>query len=117
MANDTAVLLIDPYNDFLHPEGKVNGAVAESLAHTGTIEQLKELVAAARKHNISVFYGLHQQQEAQSFQGWQMMNASLKGVKAATAFAKGSWGAEIYEGLEPVLDNGDVVVSKHWNSR
>ncbi|KAM0510800.1 hypothetical protein ACHAPE_010531 [Trichoderma viride] len=31
-------------------------------------------------------------------------------------FAEGSWGAEIYEGLEPDTGNGDVVVSKHWNS-
>jgi hypothetical protein len=49
MANDTAVLLIDPYNDFLHQEGKINPMVADSITHTGTIEHLKEVVAAARK--------------------------------------------------------------------
>ena len=33
------------------------------------------------------------------------------------AFAEGSWGAQVLAGLEPdVLDNSDVVVSKHWNS-
>ncbi len=117
MANDTAVLLIDPYNDFLHPKGKLNLAVAESLAHTGTIEHLTEVVTTARRHTIPIFYGLHQQTDAHSFQGWQSMNRSLSGLKAKTAFQKGSWGAEIYEGLEPILDNGDVVVSKHWNSR
>ena len=117
MATDTAVLLIDPYNDFLHPKGKLNARVAESLAHTGTIEHLKEIVAAARKHKIPIFYGLHQQTDAYSFQGWQSMNRSLSAVKSSSAFQKGSWGVEIYEGLEPNLDDGDVVVSKHWNSR
>ena len=34
--------------------------------------------------------------------------------KKNVAFEEGSWGVEIYEGLEPdVVGNGDVVVSKH----
>lgn len=117
MANDTAVLLIDPYNDFLHPKGKLNPKVSESLSATGTIDHLKVLIAIARKHKLPVFYGLHQQTDAHSYEGWQSMSRSLKGLKQMMAFEKGSWGAEIYEGLDPVLDNGDVVVSKHWNSR
>ena len=32
------------------------------------------------------------------------------------AFEEGSWGVEIYEGLEPSIENGDVIVSKHWSS-
>ena len=34
-----------------------------------------------------------------------------------TAFEEGSFGGKIYEGLEPDLENGDVVFSKHWCSR
>jgi nicotinamidase-related amidase len=30
---------------------------------------------------------------------------------------EGTWGAQIYEGLEPDLANGDIVVAKHWNAR
>jgi len=33
-----------------------------------------------------------------------------------TAFEEGTWGVEIFEGLEPDLENGDVVFSKHWCS-
>lgn len=33
------------------------------------------------------------------------------------AFEEGTWGVKIFEGLEPSLENGDVVVSKHWSSR
>lgn len=33
------------------------------------------------------------------------------------AFEAGTWGVEIFEGLEPSVENGDVVVSKHWSSR
>jgi len=116
MANDTAVLLIDPYNDFLHPKGKLNAIVAESMETSATIKHLKELVATARQHKIPIYYCLHQQTDAHSFQGWQMMNKSLSGLGKNQVFQKDSWGAEFYEGLEPKLDNRDVIVSKHWNS-
>lgn len=36
--------------------------------------------------------------------------------KEGHAFEEGSWGAQIYKGLEPDLSNKDVVVSKHWSS-
>ena len=36
--------------------------------------------------------------------------------KEHKGFEEGSWGVEIFEGLEPSVGNGDVVVSKHWAS-
>ncbi|KIW90255.1 uncharacterized protein Z519_08899 [Cladophialophora bantiana CBS 173.52] len=116
MANQTAVLLIDPYNDFLHPKGKLNPRLAESIAATGTIQHLQEFVATARKRKIPIYYCLHQQTDKHSFEGWSMMNWSLEGLGKNLVFEKGSWGAEVYEGLGPNPNNGDVVVSKHWNS-
>ncbi|KAL1800715.1 hypothetical protein ACET3X_001057 [Alternaria dauci] len=45
------------------------------------------------------------------------MNATTSGFAGSKALEEGSWGAEIFEGLEPdVLGNKDVVVGKHWNS-
>ena len=116
-SNDTAILLIDPYNDFLHPDGKLTARLADSLAATNTISHLQALVEAAREKKIPIFYGLHQQTHAHSYEGWQFMNKSMKSLGAGKVFEEGSWGAQFYEGLEPVADNGDVVVSKHWNSR
>lgn len=45
------------------------------------------------------------------------MTASQQRLDARKVFEEGSWGAEIFEGLEPDPKNGDVVVAKHWNSR
>ncbi|KAK7430432.1 hypothetical protein QQZ08_002951 [Neonectria magnoliae] len=56
----TAVVLIDPYNDFLHPEGKLYPAIGESLAATDTVSHLKKLVTAAREFHIPIYYGPHQ---------------------------------------------------------
>ncbi|UKZ74567.1 hypothetical protein TrVFT333_002237 [Trichoderma virens FT-333] len=92
----TAVLLIDPYNDFLHPDGKMYKAMSASLEATNTVKHILDLLAAARSNKIPVFYGLHQQYNAESFYG--------------------QLGAKIYEGMEPKPENGDLIFSKHWSS-
>lgn len=115
--NDTAIVLIDPYNDFLHPDGKLTPRLAESLKKTNTIHNIKQLLTAARSKKIPVYYGLHQQFHAGQYDGWKHMTASHQGLQSNKVFEEGSWGAKFYEGLEPDPSNGDVVVSKHWNSR
>jgi hypothetical protein len=46
------------------------------------------------------------------------MNATTTSMAELRGLQENSWGADIFEGLEPdVLQNKDVVVSKHWNSR
>lgn len=114
---NTAIVLIDPYNDFLHPDGKMYFATKEDLARKNTIAHLKHLVAFARSRKIPIYYGLHQQYKAGFFDGWQHMAHIHENIKRTATFAEGSFGAQIYDGLEPSLENGDVVVSKHWNSR
>ena len=115
--NDIAVVLIDPYNDFLHPDGKLTPRLAESLNKSNTIQNIKHLLTAVRSKKIPVYYGLHQQFRMGQYDGWKHMTASHQGLRNSKVFEEGSWGAEFYEGLEPDPNNGDVVVSKHWNSR
>lgn len=117
MIGTTAVVLIDPYNDFLHPDGKLYPSVSESLKATNSIGHLRELVKAARDSSIPIYYGLHQQFKDENYAGWKHMNESQTRTRNAKLFEEGSFGSQIYEGLEPELNNGDVTVSKHWNSR
>jgi nicotinamidase-related amidase len=115
--SNTAVVIIDPYNDFLHAEGKLNGLLAASMKETETIVHLKEMVAAARTHKLPIYYGLHQQAKPGFLAGWKHATPLQESQNQSKAFEEGSWGAEIYKGLEPSQENGDVVVSKHWSSR
>ncbi|RDW69605.1 putative nicotinamidase-like amidase protein [Coleophoma cylindrospora] len=116
MSPKTAIVILDPYNDFLHPEGKLYHLLAESIKDTDTITHLKDLVATARKHKIPIYYGLHQQCRPGFLAGWLHPTASQQSQLKSSAFEEGSWGVEFFEGLEPSLENGDVVVSKHWGS-
>jgi nicotinamidase-related amidase len=114
---NTAIILIDPYNDFLHPSGKLTPLLSASLSHTNTIANLLTLVSTARANNLPIYYGLHQQVKPGFLAGWKHTTASQESQKHHVAFEEGSWGVEIYKGLEPDIVKGDVVVSKHWCSR
>ncbi|KAL4882961.1 Isochorismatase hydrolase [Aspergillus karnatakaensis] len=115
MSPKTALVLIDPLNDFLHPTGKLTSALPD-LATRNTISNLETLVSAARENQIPIFYGLHQQWTPHAYHDWQHMTDSHVKLKESKAFEKGSFGGEIYEGLGPKEEGGDVVVSRHWNS-
>jgi len=114
---NTAILITDPYNDFLHPSGKLYPLLAASLKHSSTITHLQTLVSTARAHKIPIFYGLHQQVRPGFLAGWKHATVLQESQKENHAFEEGSWGVEIFEGMEPDIGAGDVVVSKHWCSR
>ncbi|UKZ69012.1 uncharacterized protein TrAtP1_010028 [Trichoderma atroviride] len=116
MSPNTALLVIDPLNDFMHPKGKLYPQLRESIEATNTVPNLKKLVDAARLLEVPVYYGLHQPYSKGSYEGWNHMKASHHTIQEYQVFAEGSWGAEIHEGFEPVASNGDVVASRHWNS-
>ncbi|KAG0650978.1 putative isochorismatase family [Hyphodiscus hymeniophilus] len=111
----TAILLVDPYNEFIHPEGKMYPAVSASLKEANTVKHLQKMVKAAHSHKIPIYYCLHQQYTPTAFQGWQHPTALQTGQNTNKVFEEGSWGAKVFEGLEPDLNNGDIMVSKHWS--
>ncbi|OQE26814.1 hypothetical protein PENSTE_c005G04965 [Penicillium steckii] len=78
---------------------------------------MTRLVTEARKLGIPIFYGLHQPYKEGNYYGWKHLTKSHHRIKRLEAFQEGSWGSEIYTSLLPDTGSGDVVVSRHWNSR
>lgn len=111
----TALVLVNPYNDFLHPEGALTPHLLD-LQEKGTVENIRSAVAAARSKGIPIYYSMHQQCNEHTFLGWKHMTPNNLKQKNSQVFKEGSWGAEILQGLEPDPSEGDVVVSRHWNS-
>ncbi len=54
-----ALVVIDPQNDFLSPEGVAWGVVGESVIENGTVENLERLFMAAQSSNSRVFVSPH----------------------------------------------------------
>ena len=56
---NTAIVITDPQNDFLSPDGVAWGAVGESVKENNTVENLETIFKIADKYNIKVFISPH----------------------------------------------------------
>ncbi len=54
-----ALVVIDPQNDFLSPEGVAWGVVGESVTENKTVENIESLFAAAKGASVPVFISPH----------------------------------------------------------
>jgi nicotinamidase-related amidase len=78
----TALVLIDPQNDFLSPEGVTWGLVGKSVTANGTVENIERLLKTAKKTDIPVFVSPHYYYP--SDHGWQFGGAvetMMHGIK------------------------------------
>ena len=55
----TAVVITDPQNDFLSPDGVTWGVVGESVTENNTVENIERLFKLAEAHNLPVFVSPH----------------------------------------------------------
>lgn len=55
----TAIVITDPQNDFLSPQGVAWGAVGQSVEENNTIENLETIFKLGEKYNIPVFISPH----------------------------------------------------------
>ncbi|HEX7793656.1 MAG TPA: isochorismatase family protein, partial [Vicinamibacterales bacterium] len=57
--SSTALLVVDPYNDFLSEGGKLWERTKETATTQGLVDHMKQALAAARSHNVKVFIVPH----------------------------------------------------------
>jgi len=55
----TAIVVTDPQNDFLSPDGVTWGVVGDSVTENGTVENLEKLFRAAAALDVPVFVSPH----------------------------------------------------------
>ncbi len=56
---NTALLITDPQNDFLSPEGVMWGVVGKNVEETNTVENIETLFKAAKSKGLRVFISPH----------------------------------------------------------
>jgi nicotinamidase-related amidase len=56
---NTALVITDPQNDFLSPNGVTWGVVGESVTENNTVENIETLFKVAKENNIPVFISPH----------------------------------------------------------
>ncbi|MGW0413566.1 isochorismatase family cysteine hydrolase [Streptomyces collinus] len=110
----TAVLLIDPYNDFLSPDGKVWQRLAPVADEVGLLDHLRSVVTLARSAGVRVVFVPHRRWEPGDYETWDHPTPSQRKIQQFHHFAKGSWGGEFHPDFQP--QPGEVVVQEHWGS-
>lgn len=113
-ADNTALLFIDPYNDFVSEGGKFYPLAKPIIDAVGMLENLRQIVAAAREAGIRLFYVPHHRALATDFADWKHPTPYQLGGHEMQIFAEGSWGGSWREEFKP--QPGDITVKEHWSS-
>ncbi|MBO9714270.1 isochorismatase family cysteine hydrolase [Sphingomonas sp.] len=108
----TALLFVDPYNDFLDARGKLWPLVAAVAEQTNLHANLRIALGVARAAGFAVFIVPHRQWEPGDYADWDHPTPYQLGAARHEVFARGSWGAEWYPDFAP--RPGDTVVKEHW---
>ena len=111
-ADRTALLIVDPYNDFMSEGGKLYEAIKPTADASGLFDNLRRIIPTVRSLGIQIFVLPHHRSHQGDFDGWQHMTPFQKNGVPLQAFAVGSWGGEFNEEFGP--QQGDVVVHEHW---
>ena len=117
-AKDTALVVTDPQNDFLSPDGVTWELVGSSVTENNTVAHIEQLFKAAKDKGYDVFISPHYYYPTDK--GWQfggtvenMMHEinmfSRKGALTTEGFS-GS-GADWLEAYKPYIEDGKTIIA------
>src|SRR5262245_14902719 len=110
----TALLVIDPYNDFISEGGKLWDRLKRVAEANHCVPHMLQVLNAAREAGLRVFYALHHRYRPGDYETWKYIAPVQKAAWLHKTFEYGTWGGEVRREFEP--KPGDVVALGHWGS-
>lgn len=108
----TAVLLVDPFNDFLSEGGKIWPRLRPMAEQVNLLDHLRSVIGAARDTGTQVIFVPHRRWEEGDYETWAHPNPTQLGIMERHSFARGTWGGEFHPDFRP--QPGEIVVAEHW---
>ena len=108
----TALLVIDPYNDFISEGGKVWDRLKAVAEANSCVPHMLQVLSAARKAGLRVFYALHHRYRPGDYETWKYIAPIQEAAWSHKTFENGTWGGEIRSEFAP--QPGDIVALEHW---
>ena len=115
---DTAVVITDPQNDFLSPDGVVWGLVGASVEENGTVGHIEDLFRSAKDKGYNVFISPHYYYPTDH--GWQFGGTVEKMMHEVGMFDRtgalntegfsGS-GADWLERYKQFIEDGNTIIT------
>src|SRR6516162_9153168 len=110
----TALLVIDPYNDFISAGGKVWDRLKGVAEANDCVPHMLQVLNAARNTGLRVFYALHHRYRPGDYETWKYIAPIQKLSWSRKTFEYGTWGGEFRREFAP--QPGDIVAQEHWCS-
>ena len=110
----TALLIIDPYNDFISEGGKAWERIRAVAEANNCVPNMLKVLNAARQAGLRVFYSMHHRYRPGDYETWKYIAPIQKGAWDRKIFEFGTWGGEIRPDFKP--QPGEIVAQEHWGS-
>jgi len=109
---ETALLVIDPYNDFMSEGGKLYDYLKVVAESVGFQQNMRRLIEVVRTVGVKVFIAPHHRAHGPDLATWRHVNASQRKADEMQLAAVGTWGGDWHPEFGPAL--GDVIAQEHW---
>jgi nicotinamidase-related amidase len=109
-----ALLVVDPYNDFISEGGKLWNRIKNVAEANNCVPNMLDVMNASRKAGLRVFYALHHRYRPGDYETWKYIAPIQKAAWLRKSFEYGKWGGEIRAEFAP--QPSDIVAQEHWCS-
>jgi ureidoacrylate peracid hydrolase len=110
----TALLVIDPYNDFISEGGKIWDRIRAVAEANDCVPHMLQVLNAARKANLQIFYVMHHRYRPGDYETWKYIAPIQKAAWVRRSFEYGTWGGEIRSDFQP--QPNEIVATENWCS-
>ncbi|MDU6239877.1 MAG: isochorismatase family cysteine hydrolase, partial [Bradyrhizobium sp.] len=110
----TALLVVDPYNDFISEGGKIWPRIKAVAEANNCVPHMVQVLQSARDAGIRVFYAMHHRYRPGDYASWKFVAPIQRRAWKNRSFEFGSWGGEFRAEFVPA--HGEIVASEHWCS-
>src|SRR5262245_8275923 len=110
----TALLVIDPYNDFISEGGKIWDRLKGVAEANRCVLHMVQVLYVARQAGLRLFYALHRRYRPGDYESWKSLGPIQQAAWSHKTFEHGTWGGEIRRECAP--HPGDIVALEHWCS-
>ena len=110
----TALLVVDPYNDFISEGGKIWPRIKAVAEANNCVPNMLQVLNAARNAKLKIFFAMHHRYRPGDYETWKHIAPIQKAAWARKTFEYGTWGGEFRAEFAP--KPGETVVQEHWCS-
>lgn len=110
--NETALLVIDPQNDYCHPEGNLGQSGVDMAVWQDVSPKIAELITVCRGAGIRDIWSRHYNIEGDAGKARKRQVAHTAKRKNLSA-QPGTWGSEFVDELKPLAANAHAVLEKY----